>query len=59
MTSRSLVVDRSDLADTAQPDQLAELLIAQLTPQLPELLVFFDLVDRPFTAPPSVPVTLS
>lgn len=38
MTARSLVVDRSDLADTAQPDQLAELLIAQLAPQLPELL---------------------
>ena len=38
MTARSLVVDRSDLADTAQPDQLAELLIAQLGPQLPELL---------------------
>jgi Zn-dependent peptidase ImmA (M78 family) len=34
----SLVVDRSLLADTAQPDQLAELLLAQLVLQLPQLL---------------------
>lgn len=34
----NLVVDRSDFADTAQPERLAELLIAQLFPQLPVLL---------------------
>lgn len=38
MSTRSLEVDRSDLADTAQPEELAELLIAQLAPQLPDLL---------------------
>lgn len=35
---KSLTVDRSDLADTAQPDRLAELLIDQLAPQLEKLL---------------------
>lgn len=34
----SLTIDRSDLADTAQPDKLAELIVAQLLPQLPKLL---------------------
>lgn len=34
----NLAVDRSDLADTAQPDQLADLLVRQLVPQLPKLL---------------------
>lgn len=34
----SLTIDRSDLADTAQPDKLAELIIGQLRPQLPKLL---------------------
>ena len=34
----NLKIDRSDLADTAQPDKLAELLISQLTPQLEKLL---------------------
>jgi hypothetical protein len=36
--AQSLKVDRSDLADTAQPDRLAELLIEQLVPQLKPLL---------------------
>lgn len=36
--TRSLEVDRSELADTTQPDQLADLLIQQLIPQLPQLL---------------------
>jgi Zn-dependent peptidase ImmA (M78 family) len=36
--ARSLKIDRSDLADTAQSDKLAELLIAQLEPQLDSLL---------------------
>lgn len=35
---RNLTIDRSDLADTAQPDQLAALLISQLRPQLTQLL---------------------
>lgn len=34
----SLTVDRSELADTAQPARLAELVIEQLVPQLPALL---------------------
>lgn len=34
----NLTVDRSELADTAQADQLASLLIAQLAPQLQQLL---------------------
>lgn len=34
----SLAVDRSEMADTAQPDRLAELLISQITPQLNHLL---------------------
>jgi len=34
----SLVVDRSEMADTAQPDRLADILIAQLSQQLPKLL---------------------
>lgn len=33
-----LAIDRSDLADTAQADTLAALLITQLRPQLPKLL---------------------
>jgi hypothetical protein len=35
---KSLTIDRIDLADTAQADQLASLLIAQLAPQLERLL---------------------
>lgn len=35
---KSLTIDRMDLADTAQPDQLAALLIAQIAPQLERLL---------------------
>lgn len=34
----NLRIDRSELADTAQPDKLAELLITQLAPQLEKLL---------------------
>lgn len=34
----NLTVDRSDLADTAQADQLADLLISQLAPQMERLL---------------------
>ena len=34
----SLTVDRSEMADTAQPDRLAELLISQIAPQLNHLL---------------------
>ena len=34
----SLAVDRSEMADTAQPDRLAELLISQIAPQLNHLL---------------------
>lgn len=34
----NLKIDRSELADTAQPDKLAELLITQLAPQLEKLL---------------------
>ncbi len=35
---KSLTIDRSDLADTAQPEHLAKLLIDQLAPQLENLL---------------------
>lgn len=34
----NLTVDRSDMADTAQPDKLAELLISQIAPQVEQLL---------------------
>lgn len=34
----NLTIDRSELADTAQPDKLAELLITQIGPQLENLL---------------------
>lgn len=36
--TRTLTIDRSELADTAQPDALADLLIRQLTPQLDKLM---------------------
>lgn len=36
--TRSLAVDRSELADTVQSDQLADLLVQQLIPQLPQPL---------------------
>lgn len=35
---RSLTIDRSELADTARPDRLAELLLEQVVPQLDSLL---------------------
>lgn len=38
MGTTSLTVDRSDMADTAQPERLAEILVGQIAPQLPKPL---------------------